>query len=137
MRNVIEVVVADRNLGTLLKGFKAVQLENELSKKGPYTVFAPSDLAFGKLPTGQLAELMKPENKEKLEDIMNGHVVLGKNNFEDLVNGQTLKTINGKNLYVVIKSGDVSINGSKIESRDMHASNGIVHSLDTVINQDK
>ena len=135
MRNVIEVVVADRNLGTLLKGFKAVQLENELSKKGPYTVFAPSDLAFGKLPTGALAELMKPENKVKLEEILNSHVVLGKNNYEDLVNGQTLKTINGKDLFVVIKNGAVSINGSKIESRDNHASNGIVHLLDKVIEQ--
>ncbi len=135
MRNVIEVVVAEKNLATLLKSFKSVQLENELSKKGPYTVFAPSDLAFGKLPAGALAELMKPENKVQLTDMLSNHIVLGKNNYEDLVNGQTLKAISGRPLSVTVKAGTVSIDGSKIENKDLHASNGVVHSVDKVIEQ--
>ena len=133
MQNLIEVVVADKSLAMLMKGFKAAQIVAELNQKGPYTLFAPTDLAFGNLPGGELAELMKPENKVKLKDILDSHIVLGKNNYEDLVNGQTLKSINGKNLFVVIKAGVVSINGSNIQRRDMHASNGIVHSLDKVI----
>ena len=133
MKNVIEVVVADKTLATLMKGFKAVQIEAELNQKGPYTLFAPTDLAFQNLPAGELAELMKPENKVKLKETLDSHIVLGKNNYEDLVNGQTLKSINGKNLFVKIKDGVISINGSNIQRRDMHASNGIVHSLDKVI----
>ena len=133
MSNVMEVVVADRNLATLLKGFKAAQLENELSKKGPFTVFAPTDLAFGKLATGEMAELLKPENKIKLTGILNLHVVEGKTNFKDLVDGQKLKTMNGKELTVEVKNGAVSVNGSRIQTRDMEASNGVVHSLDKVI----
>lgn len=133
MSNIVDVVVADRNLATFLKSFKAVQLETELSKTGPFTVFAPTDLAFGKLATGEMSELLKPENKIKLTDILNQHVVEGKTNFKDLVDGQKLKTMNGKELTVEVKNGAVSINGSRIQGRDMEASNGVVHSLDKVI----
>ena len=131
--NIVEVVVADRNLATMLKSLKAVQLENELSKVGPFTIFAPTDLAFGKLAQGQLAELLKPENKVKLTDILNHHVVKGKTNFKDLVNGQKLKTVNGKELTVEVKDGAVTINGAKIQGRDMEGSNGVVHSMDKVL----
>jgi uncharacterized surface protein with fasciclin (FAS1) repeats len=133
MRNVVEVVVADRNLATLLKSFKAAQLETELSKAGPFTVFAPTDLAFGKLAEGKMTELLKPENKIKLTDILNQHVVEGKTNFKDLVDGQKLKSVSGKELSVEVKNGAVTINGARIQSRDMEASNGVVHSMDKVI----
>ena len=133
MLNIVEVVVADRNLATLLKSFKAVQLETELSKGGPFTIFAPTDLAFGKLAAGELTELLKPENKIKLTDILNHHVVKGKTKFKDLVNGQKLQTVNGKQLSVEVKNGAVTINGARIESRDMEGSNGVVHSMDKVL----
>jgi uncharacterized surface protein with fasciclin (FAS1) repeats len=133
MSNIVEVVVADKNLATLMKSFKAVQLETELSKAGPFTVFAPTDLAFGKLGEDKLAELLKPENKVKLTDILNYHVIEGKTHFKDLVNGQKLKTLNGKVLTVHVKDGAVNINGARIEGRDMEASNGVVHSLDKVL----
>jgi uncharacterized surface protein with fasciclin (FAS1) repeats len=133
MMNIVEVVVADKNLATLLKSFKAVQLENELSKTGPFTIFAPTDLAFGKLANGELTELLKPENKVKFTDILNHHVVKGKTNFKDLVNGQKLKTVNGKELSVEVKNGTVTINGAKIQGRDMEGSNGVVHSMDKVL----
>lgn len=133
MLNIVEVVVADRNLATLLKSFKAVQMETELSKAGPFTVFAPTDLAFGKLAAGELAELLKPENKIKLTDILNLHVVQGKTPFASLVNGQKLKTLSGKELNVEVINGAVTINGARIQGRDMEASNGVVHSLDKVI----
>ena len=133
MTNIVDVVVADKNLATMLRGVKATELETELTKPGPFTVFAPSESAFAKLPEGALAELLKPENKIKLTGILNGHVVVGKKSFKDLTDGEKLKTISGKDLEVKISNGKTMINGSSIQGRDSEASNGIVHSLDTVI----
>ncbi len=133
MSNILDVVVADKNLATMMRGVKAAGLEVELSKKGPFTIFAPTDLAFGKLAAGEMTELLKPENKVKLSDILHYHVVTGKTNFKDLKDGQKLKTINGKELDVKVSNGNVTINGSKVQERDLEASNGVVHSVDTVI----
>jgi uncharacterized surface protein with fasciclin (FAS1) repeats len=133
MSNIVDVVVADRNLATMLRSVKAAGFETELSKTGPFTVFAPTDLAFGKLKQGEITELLKPENKVKLTDILNYHVVEGKNSFKDLTDGQKLKTLNGKELLVHVKDGNVTINGARLQARDMQADNGVVHSLDTVV----
>lgn len=133
MSNIVDVVVADKNLATMLKSVKAAGLETELTKKGPFTVFAPSEIAFGKLASGVLTDWMKPENKIKFAAILNHHVVEGKTNFKDLKDGQKLVTVNGRELQVKINNGDVTINGAKVQSRDGEASNGVVHSLDTVI----
>jgi len=133
MSNIVDVVVADKNLATMLRGVKAAGLETELSKTGPFTVFAPTDLAFGKLAAGEMTQLLKPENKVKLSDILNYHVVEGKTNFKDFKDGQKLKTINGKELDVKVSNGNVTINGAKVQGRDSEASNGVVHSLDTVV----
>jgi len=133
MLNIEEVVVADKNLTTMLRGIKAAGLETELNKTGPFTVLAPSEMAFGKLLNGVLPELLKPENKVKLVDLISNHIVLGKTNFKDLKDGQLLKTLNGKELRVKISSGTVTINGAKVQGRDNDASNGVVHSLDAVI----
>ena len=133
MSNVIEVVVADKNLATMSKSVIAAGLETELAKKGPFTVFAPSEMAFGKLANGVLTDWMKPENKIMLMAILNHHVVDGKNNFKDLKDGQKLVTVNGRELQVKVSNQEVTINGAKVQGRDNEASNGVVHSLDTVI----
>ena len=133
MSNIVDVVVADKNLATMLRGVKAAGLETELSKTGPYTVFAPSEMAFGKMAQGELAELLKPENKIKLTGILNNHVVEGKTSFKDFTDGQKLKTVSGKELAVKVTNGSVTINGAAIQGRDNNASNGVVHSLDAVI----
>jgi len=133
MSNIVEVVVADKNLATMSKSVKAAGLETELAKTGPFTVFAPSEMAFGKLASGVLTDWMKPENKIKFAGILNHHVVKGKNNFKDLKDGQKLKTLDGKDLDVKVSNGNVTINGAKVQSRDIEASNGVVHSLDTVM----
>jgi len=133
MSNIVEVVVADKNLTTLVKGIKAAGLETELTKSGPYTVFAPSEIAFGKMANGELMELLKPENKVKLTSMLNNHITKGKTNFKDLKDGQKLKTISGKELDVKVSNGNVTINGAKLQGRDNEASNGVVHSLDSVI----
>lgn len=133
MSSIVDVVVADKNMSTLLRSVKAAGLETELNKPGPYTVFAPSEMAFGKLERGELTELLKPENKTKLTEILNNHIIEGKKNFKDFTDGQVLKTLGGKELDVKVLNGTVTLNGAAILGRDHWASNGVVHSLDKVI----
>ena len=133
MSNIVDVVVADKNLATMSKSVKAAQLESELRKPGPFTVFAPTDLAFGKLKEGEITELLKPENHVKLTGILNYHVVAGKTSFKDFKDGQKLKTLNGRELLIKVANGAVTVNGAKVQARDMQADNGVVHELDTVV----
>jgi uncharacterized surface protein with fasciclin (FAS1) repeats len=133
MSTVVDIVVADKNLSTLLKTVQAAGMETELSKEGPFTVLAPSEIAFGKLIRGELVELLKPENKTKLTSLLNGHVIQGKKSFKDFTNGQKLQSMDGKELEVAVINGRVTINGAAIQGRDYEASNGVVHSLDRVI----
>ena len=100
MSSIIDVILADRNLATILRSVQTAHLESEWSKPGPFTVFAPTDLAFGKLREGEITELLKPENRIKLTGILNSLVVEGRNNFKDFADGQKLKTVNGKELLV-------------------------------------
>jgi uncharacterized surface protein with fasciclin (FAS1) repeats len=133
MSNITQVVNEDKNMTTLKKSVIASGLDKVLSGTGPFTVFAPTDLAFGKLEKGVLENLLKPENKAKLADVLNYHVVSGKINFKDLKEGEKLKTVNGKELHVHVKDGHVSIEGAKIQGHDLATSNGVIHSLDTVM----
>jgi len=133
MTNITQVVKNEKNMVTMSKGFFASGLDKILSGTGPFTVFAPSDLAFGKLETGTLENLLKPENKIKLASLMNHHVVAGKINFKDLKDGDKLKTLDGKELSVKIKDHKVSVDGATIQTRDVLSSNGVIHSLDTVL----
>jgi uncharacterized surface protein with fasciclin (FAS1) repeats len=133
MSNITQVVNEDKNMTTLKRGVIASGLDKILSGTGPFTVFAPSDLAFEKLEKGVLDNLLKPENKAKLVDVLNHHVVSGKINFKDLKDGEKLKTVNGKELRVHAKDGNVSIDGAKIQNHDVQTSNGVIHSLDTVM----
>ncbi|HEY4935793.1 MAG TPA: fasciclin domain-containing protein, partial [Puia sp.] len=108
-------------------------LDQVLSGKGPFTVFAPTDIAFGKLDKGILDNLLKPENKTKLTDLLNHHVVAGKIDFKDLKDGERLKSVNGKELLVHVKDGHATVDGAKIQSHDVQATNGVIHSLETVM----
>jgi uncharacterized surface protein with fasciclin (FAS1) repeats len=133
MSNITQIVNADKNLTILKKSVTASGLDSVLSGTGPFTVFAPSDLAFKKLEKGVLDNLLKPENKAKLVDVLNYHVVSGKVNFKDLKDGEKLKTVNGKELHVHVKDGHVSIEGAKIQGHDVPTSNGVIYSLDAVM----
>jgi uncharacterized surface protein with fasciclin (FAS1) repeats len=133
MSNITQVVNADKNMTTLKKVVTASGLDTFLSGTGPFTVFAPTDLAFGKLDKEVLENFLKPENKTKLADVLNHHVVSGKISFKDLKDGEKLKTVNGKELHVQVKDGNVSVEGAKIQNRDVQTSNGVIHSLDTVV----
>ncbi len=133
MSNITQVVNEDKHMTTLKKSVTAAGLDKVLTGAGPYTVFAPTDLAFGKLDKTMLENLLKPESKAKLTDLLNHHVVSGKVNFKDLKDGEKLKTVNGKELKVHVKNGMVTIDDSKIQSHDVPTSNGVIHTVDTVI----
>lgn len=133
MSNVVEVVVADKNLATMSRSVKAVGLDTVLSKKGPFTIFAPTDIAFGKLDAGRMETLLKIENKEKLMELLNHHVVEGIKHFRDLKDNEKLVTTNGRELTVKVEEGKVSVNGAALQGKDSEGSNGVVHSVDTVI----
>ena len=132
MSNITQVVNTDKNMKTLKQGMHYSDLDQLLSSTGPYTFFAPSDLAFEKQEAGFLTNLMTPENKTNLADLMNSHIVSGRISFQDLKDGDKLKTINGNELLVVSKNGSVMIDGAIISGRDARVSNGVVHVSDTV-----
>ncbi|MES1249242.1 MAG: fasciclin domain-containing protein [Chitinophaga rupis] len=133
MSNITQVVNTDKNMTILKKSVIASGLKGVLSSTGPFTVFAPSDTAFGKLEKGVLDDLLKPENKTKLVDVLNHHVVHGKINFKDLKDGEKLKSLDGKELHVHVKDGHVKIEGANIQGHDVATTNGVIHSLDTVM----
>jgi len=133
MSTILQIANADRNLSTLIKGMKATDLEEILNGIGPFTIFAPVNLAFGKLaPGGSFEDLIKDGNKTRLSDIITYHVIAGKKMLRDFSNGQKIKTINGKDVAITVKDGEVSINDAKILSKDRQGSNGVIHSVDTV-----
>jgi uncharacterized surface protein with fasciclin (FAS1) repeats len=133
MSTILQIVNADRNLSTLIKGVKATDLEEILNGVGPFTIFAPVNLAFSRLsPDNSFEELIKNGDKTRLSDILTYHVIAGKKMLRDFRNGQKLKTINGKDVDITVTDGEVSINGAKILSKDRQGSNGIIHSVDAV-----
>lgn len=118
---------------TLKQGIEAAGLGEALSGTGPFTVFAPSDLAFGKLEVGRIEDLLKPQNKVKLTALLQHHVVAGRISFKDLKDGAKLTTLSGTELLVQVRDGKVTVDGSVIQNRDVASFNGVVHSIDTVL----
>lgn len=133
MSNITQVVKGEKNMTTMNKGVIASGLNQVLSGAGPFTLFAPSDLAFEKLESGALENLLKPENKIKLTSLLKYHIVPGKINFKDLKNGDKLKTLNGTELSVTVTDVKVTIDEATIQNRDLKTSNGVIHSLDNVL----
>ena len=132
-KNIIETAVSVDDLSTLVAAVKAADLVETLSGTGPFTVFAPTNEAFAKIPAETLAELLKPENKDKLTAILTYHVVAAKALSTDLSDGQEIATVNGATLKVSIKDGMVMINDSKVITADLLQSNGVVHLIDSVL----
>lgn len=117
---------------TLTKALTATGLDVTLGAKGEYTIFAPTDEAFGKLPSGVLAKLLLPENKEKLRSLLLYHVVAGKVMSTDLKDGD-VKTMNGEKVKVDVEDDGIEVEDSKVFSADVAASNGVMHSIGTVM----
>jgi uncharacterized surface protein with fasciclin (FAS1) repeats len=130
--DIVAVAVGAGSFKTLVAAVKAAGLVETLQGAGPFTVFAPTDEAFAKLPKGTVEDLLKPENKEKLVAILTYHVVPGKVMAAD-VKTMKAKTVNGKELSIKVAGGTVTVDGAKVVKTDVAASNGVIHIIDTVV----
>ncbi len=133
-KDIVDTAVAAGQFTILAKALQAAGLVETLKGKGKFTVFAPTDEAFAKLPAGTLESLLKPENKEKLKAILLYHVVSGKVEAKDVVklNGQDVKTVQGGTVKIDTSNG-VKVNSSNVVKADVNASNGVIHVIDTVL----
>ena len=137
-KNIVENAVNSKDHTTLVAAVKAAGLVDTLASKGPFTVFAPTNAAFGKLPAGTVDNLVKPENKATLTKILTYHVVPGKLNAADLTDGKKLKTVEGEMLTVKLDGKKVWIVDAKggtsaVTIPDVNQSNGVIHVIDTVL----
>jgi uncharacterized surface protein with fasciclin (FAS1) repeats len=132
-KNICENAMSANNLTTLVAAVKAAGLVETLSGPGPFTVFAPTNDAFGKLPKGTVETLVKPENKGKLTNILTYHVVAGRYTSKDLKNNMTLKTVNGETIKITKKGNTWMVNNAKITTPDVIDQNGVSFVIDTVL----
>jgi uncharacterized surface protein with fasciclin (FAS1) repeats len=132
-KTIVDTSEAAGQFKTLATALQAAGLVDTLKGRGPFTVFAPTDAAFAKLPAGTLEMLLKPENKAKLAAILTYHVVPGRVMAADVVKLNEAKTVNGKMVSIKAAGGTVKVNGAEVISTDIVASNGVIHVIDTVI----
>ena len=131
--DIVETAIAAGQFKTLATALDRAGLVSTLKGQGPYTVFAPTDAAFAKLPAGTVDNLLKPENKAQLTAILTYHVVPGRVMAADVVQLKEAETVNGKMVDVNADGGSVMINDAKVTAADVTASNGVIHVIDTVI----
>ena len=131
--DIVETAIEAGSFQTLVAAVKAAGLVEVLQGEGPFTVFAPTDEAFAKLPAGTVEELLKPENKEKLVAVLTYHVVSGKVMAKDVAGIKYAKTVQGGSLKVSIEDGTPMVDNAKIVATDIEASNGVIHVIDTVV----
>ena len=132
-RDLVDTAVAGGSFKTLAKALDAAGLVTTLKGAGPFTVFAPTDEAFAKLPDGTLETLLKPENKEKLRRVLTYHVVAGKVMASDVVKLQSARAVSGDTITVKVEDGVVHLENATVTSADVLASNGVIHVIDSVI----
>lgn len=130
--DIVETAIAAGNFSTLAKALTAAGLIATLKGNGPFTVFAPTDEAFAKLPQQTLIDLLKPENKDKLTEILTYHVIPGKITASQVASISKAITVQGQSLTVDTKDG-VKINDAKVIAADVEASNGVIHVIDSVL----
>ena len=131
--DVIDTAVAAGQFKSLAAALKAADLVDTLKGAGPFTVFAPTDDAFAKLPAGTVESLLKPENKQKLIAILTYHVVPGEVTADKVVKMSEAKTVQGQMLKIKVDGDSVHVNDAKVIKADVHASNGVIHVIDTVV----
>jgi uncharacterized surface protein with fasciclin (FAS1) repeats len=130
--DLVDTAVAGK-FNTLVAAVKAADLVDTLKGAGPFTVFAPTDEAFANLPAGVLEDLLKPENKAKLQNVLTYHVVPGRVMARDVVKLNSAKTAQGGSLNIKTSDGGVMVNNARVVKADVPASNGVIHVIDTVI----
>src|SRR3954454_10511821 len=132
-KDIVDTAVAAGSFKTLAAALKAAGLVDTLKGEGPFTVFAPTDEAFAKLPAGTFENLLKPENKAKLTAILPYHVVPGNVMAADVMNLKTAKTVQGGSVKIAAANGKVMIDKATVTKADIAASNGVIHVIDTVL----
>jgi uncharacterized surface protein with fasciclin (FAS1) repeats len=134
-KDIVDTAVAAGSFKTLVAAVKAADLVDTLKSEGPFTVLAPTDEAFAKLPKGTVESLLKPENKDKLVAILKYHVIPSKALAADVVklDGKEVKTVEGKSVKIDVEGSTVMINNAKVIKTDIVCSNGVIHVIDTVL----
>lgn len=131
--DIVDTAVAAGSFKTLAAALKAADLVDTLKGPGPFTVFAPTDEAFAKLPPGTLESLLKPENKSKLQAILTYHVVSGRVGSDKVVASSAAKTVQGAEVKISHNADGVMVNGAKVVKTDIACSNGVIHVIDSVL----
>ena len=131
--DIVEVAASAGTFNTLVAAVQAAGLVETLKGDGPFTVFAPTDAAFAKLPAGTVDSLLRPENKDQLIAILTYHVVSGKVMASEVVGLESAQTVQGQELVVSIQDGTPMVNNAKITQTDIAARNGVIHVIDTVL----
>jgi uncharacterized surface protein with fasciclin (FAS1) repeats len=132
-KDIVDTAVSAGSFNTLVAAVQAADLVDTLKGEGPFTVFAPTDDAFAKLPAGTLEDLLKPENKDKLKAILTYHVVSGKVMAKDVMTMKEAKTVNGESVMISMDANTVMVDNAKVVQADVECSNGVIHVIDTVI----
>lgn len=132
-KDIVDTAVTAGSFNTLVAALQAADLVDTLRGDGPFTVFAPTDEAFAKLPDGTVEDLLRPENKAKLQAILTYHVVAGKVTAEEAMKISSAKTVNGESFQVSQKSGSLMIDDATVTQADIMTSNGVIHVIDTVL----
>lgn len=131
--DIVDVTVSAGQFNTLAAALEAAGLIDTLKSDGPFTVFAPTDAAFAKLPDGTVENLLKPENKDQLIAVLTYHVVPGNVMAADVVKLSNATTVNGSNVAISVEEGTVRIDNATVVKTDINASNGVIHVIDSVI----
>jgi uncharacterized surface protein with fasciclin (FAS1) repeats len=132
-KTIVQTAVDAGQFTTLAAALEAAGLVDTLNGTGPFTVFAPTDAAFAKLPAGTVENLLKPENKDQLVAILTYHVVPGNVMAADVVKLKEAETVNGKDLAIAVDGSTVMVNEAKVTATDIAASNGVIHVIDSVV----
>lgn len=132
-KDIVETAVSAGSFKTLAAALTAAGLVETLKGQGPFTVFAPTDEAFAKLPDGTVKSLLQPENKQTLTSILTYHVVAGNVKAADVIKLSSAKTLNGQSVKIKVVGGNVLINGATVIKADITATNGTIHVIDTVL----
>ena len=131
-KNLVDTAAANGSFKTFGKAIERAGMSETLRGTGPFTIFAPTDAAFDKLPAGKLENLFKPENKEELVSLLNYHVVSGRKLVADIGKWDAAKTVNGQSAPIKLTNDKVSIDGALVTSADIASSNGVIHGIDKV-----
>ncbi|WP_137297774.1 fasciclin domain-containing protein [Psychromonas sp. SP041] len=132
-KDIVDVAAENGSFTTLVAALKAGGLVETLKGKGPFTVFAPTDEAFAKLPEGTVEMLLKPENKDKLVAVLTYHVVAGKVTASDVVKMDSGTTVQGQKVMIKVEDDKVMVNDAHVIKADVEVSNGVIHVIDKVL----